>query len=133
MCPSDGLGFLSRTLLRGLFISTAALHLPENTLSLHFLLECTQCLIDVIIANEYLNQNSLLATFGFLLRPDKYGARGTIASKKYGWGSVVTRQVAAPHEPEYAMADDRQAGHQIAADPNRGHYRKQYCLRSTSR
>ena len=57
-------GPLTRTLLRGLFVGPAALHLPENTLALHLLLERAKRLIDVVVTHEYLNQNDLLPPFG---------------------------------------------------------------------
>lgn len=36
----------------------AQFHFPENTLALHLLLERAQGLIDVVVANEYLNYGS---------------------------------------------------------------------------
>jgi hypothetical protein len=52
---ADGLGFLARALLGGLFVMAAKLHLAENALALHLLLERLQGLIDIIVANENLH------------------------------------------------------------------------------
>ena len=40
----------------------AELHLPENTLALHLLLERLEGLIDVVVANENLHQQILSST-----------------------------------------------------------------------
>src|SRR5882724_6627721 len=45
-------------LLGGLFIMTAELHLAENTLALHLLLQRLEGLIDIVIANENLHAAS---------------------------------------------------------------------------
>jgi hypothetical protein len=45
------LGFFSRFTFRRLFVGTAQLHLTEDTLALHFLLERLQGLIDIIVAD----------------------------------------------------------------------------------
>lgn len=59
-------GPLTRTLLRGLFVGPAALHLPENTLALHLLLERAEGLIDVVVAYENPNQFSVPTCCGRL-------------------------------------------------------------------
>ena len=82
VCTADRLGFLPRPLLRRLLIGAATLHLPEDALTLHFFLERAQRLIDVIVANEYLNQNRLLRVAHLSLRADKYEPHPYNARKK---------------------------------------------------
>src|SRR5262244_3014557 len=55
---SDRLGFLARLACGRLFIGLATLHLAKNTLALHLLLQNSQSLIDIVIANEYLQMFS---------------------------------------------------------------------------
>jgi len=55
---AHGLGLFTGLLLGGLFIVTAELHLAEDALSLHFLLQRLEGLIDVVIANENLHAAS---------------------------------------------------------------------------
>src|SRR5689334_1677595 len=55
---AHGLGLFAGLLLRGLFIMSAELHLAENTLALHLLLQRLEGLIDVVIANENLQAAS---------------------------------------------------------------------------
>ena len=71
MSAANGLSFLPGALLRWLFISPAPLHLPEDTFALHFFLERAKRLIDVIVANKYLNQNGLLPADRARLRAEK--------------------------------------------------------------
>jgi hypothetical protein len=42
-----------------LLVKSSALHLAKNTLALHFLLEYPQSLVDVVVANEYLQETFL--------------------------------------------------------------------------
>src|SRR3569623_1848068 len=53
--PADRLGLLARLFLGRLLVMTAQLHLAENALALHLLLERLESLIDVIVANENLH------------------------------------------------------------------------------
>jgi hypothetical protein len=55
---ADRLCFLARPTLRRLFISLATFHLAKNALALHLLLQDPESLIDVVIANEYLQMFS---------------------------------------------------------------------------
>jgi hypothetical protein len=55
---THGFGLLASLLLRRLLVMTAELHLAENTLTLHLLLERLESLIDIIIANENLHAAS---------------------------------------------------------------------------
>src|SRR3954452_806731 len=51
-------GLFAGLLLGGLFVMTAELHLAENTLALHLLLQRLEGLIDIVIANENLHAAS---------------------------------------------------------------------------
>src|ERR1700730_6486983 len=55
---ADRFRFLAGALLGGLFVMAAQLHLAENDLALHFLLERLEGLIDVVVANENLHVSS---------------------------------------------------------------------------
>src|ERR1700685_2397537 len=55
---AHGFGLFTGLLLGGLFIMTAELHLAENTLALHLLLQRLEGLIDIVIANENLHAAS---------------------------------------------------------------------------
>jgi hypothetical protein len=62
-------------LLGGFFIMAAELHLAENTLALHLLLQHLQGLIDIVIANENLHAaSSSIDRIGILVR-QKAGER----------------------------------------------------------
>jgi len=52
---THGLGFLARPLLRWLFVKVTHLHFAEDTFTLHFLLERTQRLINIVVPNKYLH------------------------------------------------------------------------------
>jgi hypothetical protein len=52
---ANGFGLLANPLFRWLFEVVAELHLPENTLTLHLLLERLESLVDVVVANENLH------------------------------------------------------------------------------
>ncbi len=54
----NGLGFLTSALFRGLLEVAAQLHFPKNTFALHLLFQSLQRLIDIIVANENLNQGN---------------------------------------------------------------------------
>ncbi len=55
---ANGFGFFARTLFRRLFESATKLHLAENTFTLHLLLERAQCLIDIIVADQNVDDGS---------------------------------------------------------------------------
>src|SRR5262245_7991959 len=55
---SDRLGFLAGLALGWLFIGLATLHLAKDALPLHLLLQNPEGLIDIVIANEYLQMFS---------------------------------------------------------------------------
>src|SRR5690606_5318244 len=50
----DGLAYLARALVRGLFIGLAALHLAKQSFALKLLLQDLHGLVDVVVANKYL-------------------------------------------------------------------------------
>src|SRR3954453_19380615 len=52
--PPDRLGPLAGLALGGLLVGAALLHLPEDALALHPLLEDAQGLVDVVVTNEHL-------------------------------------------------------------------------------
>jgi hypothetical protein len=51
-------GLFAGLLLGGLFVVTAELHLAENALTLHLLLQRLESLVDIVIANENLHAAS---------------------------------------------------------------------------
>src|SRR6266581_7062385 len=55
---ANGFRFFAGLFLGWLFIVTAELHLAENTLALHLLLQRLEGLIDIVIANENLHAAS---------------------------------------------------------------------------
>jgi hypothetical protein len=57
---AHGIGFLSRRFLGGFFVKSPSPHFPEYALALHLFLEDTERLLNVVIADKYL-QDLLLA------------------------------------------------------------------------
>jgi hypothetical protein len=57
--PADGFSFLARLPFGGLLEMIAALHLAEETFTLHLLLERFQRLVDVVVADNDLNDFEL--------------------------------------------------------------------------
>src|ERR1700722_11578405 len=55
---AHGFGLFTGLLLGWLFVMTAELHLAENTLALHLLLQRLKGLVDIVIANENLHAAS---------------------------------------------------------------------------
>ena len=53
-CATDSLGLFPIFALRRLFIRAALLHFTKHTFSLHFLLQDTESLINVVAADEHL-------------------------------------------------------------------------------
>ena len=51
---TNGFSFLASLLLRGLFVIVTKLHFAENAFALQLLLQCTKCLVNIVIANNYL-------------------------------------------------------------------------------
>ncbi|MDQ1193239.1 hypothetical protein QE419_002005 [Brevundimonas vesicularis] len=64
---TDGFGLLTGALFRGLLEVHVALHFTEAALALHLLLQGFERLVDVVVANENLNQVKL--SFGRPPRP----------------------------------------------------------------
>src|SRR4051794_38744112 len=54
--PAHGFRFLADLALGRLLVGFALLHLPEDAFPLHLLFEHPECLIDVVVANEYLQR-----------------------------------------------------------------------------
>ncbi len=61
---ADGLGLLAGALLGRLLVMTAQLHLPEDALTLHFLLESAESLVDVVVTDENLHGRSCILAVG---------------------------------------------------------------------
>ena len=57
---ANGLGLLACPLLRWLLVMSAHLHFAEDAFALHFLLESAERLINVVVADENLNQDLIL-------------------------------------------------------------------------
>src|SRR6185295_9755407 len=55
---AHGFGLFTGLLLGGLFVMSAELHLAEDTLALHLLLERLEGLVDIVIADENLHAAS---------------------------------------------------------------------------
>src|SRR4051794_37919102 len=87
---AHGFGLFAGLLLGGLFVMTAELHLAENPLALHLLLQRLEGLIDIVIANENLHPaSSSIGRIGILekaegrLRPGPQPqGRGCIRSNR---------------------------------------------------
>jgi hypothetical protein len=60
-CATDGLGLLPRLLLGRLFVEVTQLHFAENALALKLLFQRSQRLINIIIANDYLQRSTALS------------------------------------------------------------------------
>ncbi|MBB2680902.1 UNVERIFIED_ORG: hypothetical protein M2312_003783 [Rhizobium esperanzae] len=58
---ANGLALFAGPLLGRLLIGTAGFHFPEQAFALHLFLEHTQRLIDIIIPDENLQNNSFLS------------------------------------------------------------------------
>jgi hypothetical protein len=61
-----GLGLLASLLLRGLLVIIAQLHFAEDTFALQLLLQCAQRLVNIVIANDYLQRSNALSKLGKL-------------------------------------------------------------------
>src|SRR4051794_15567697 len=62
--PAHGFRFLADLALGRLLVGFALLHLPEDAFPLHLLFEHPECLIDVVVANEYLQRTCPLVRRG---------------------------------------------------------------------
>jgi len=54
--PADRLSLLPRRHFRRLLVKSSSLHLPKDALALHLFLEDSESLIDIVVANEYLQR-----------------------------------------------------------------------------
>jgi hypothetical protein len=52
--PADRLSLLPRRHFRWFLVKSSSLHFPEDPLALHLFLEHSEGLIDIVVANEYL-------------------------------------------------------------------------------
>jgi hypothetical protein len=55
-CAADRFALLPRRLFRWLLVKSSTLHLTEDAIPLHLLFEDPQSLIDVVVADEYLQE-----------------------------------------------------------------------------
>jgi hypothetical protein len=53
---ADRLTLFPRRFFGGLLVESSALHLAKNAFALHFLLEYPKSLVDVVVANDYLQE-----------------------------------------------------------------------------
>src|SRR5215207_4534393 len=72
---AHGFGLFAGLLLGGLFVMAAELHLAENTLALHLLLQRLEGLIDIVIANENLHAASSFNWSDLILIKQRAGER----------------------------------------------------------
>jgi hypothetical protein len=68
---AHGFGLFARPFLRRLFVMVAPLHFPKRAFALHFFLQRFQRLIDVVVANENLNQDP---SSGMMLRKNRFAS-----------------------------------------------------------
>jgi hypothetical protein len=57
--PADRFTPFPRRFFGRLLVKSPTLHLAKNAFALHFLLENSQSLVDVVVANEYLQETFL--------------------------------------------------------------------------
>jgi hypothetical protein len=57
--PADRLGLLARFFLGRLLVMVTALHFAESAFPLHFLFQCLERLLDIVIAHDDLNDGVL--------------------------------------------------------------------------
>ena len=55
---ADGFRLLARLALGGLFVGTTQFHLAKDTLALHLLLQRLEGLVDIVVANGYVNDGT---------------------------------------------------------------------------
>ena len=56
--PTHGFCLLARAALGRLLIAAAELHFAEDSFALHLLFQRLQCLIDIVVAHDHLNDGS---------------------------------------------------------------------------
>src|SRR5208282_390124 len=64
--PADRFRLLARFLFRGFFVMAAELHLAENALALHLLLQRLKGLVDIVVTDENLHAGSFSFRFAGL-------------------------------------------------------------------
>jgi len=64
--PPHSFGRLANTLFGGLFIGTTHFHFAPHAFALHFLFQGPQGLIDVVVANDDLNQTNSLVSLSLI-------------------------------------------------------------------
>ena len=61
---TNGLCLLASLLLRGLLVVVAQLHLAEDAFALELFLQCAERLVNIVIANDYLQRSTALSKLG---------------------------------------------------------------------
>jgi hypothetical protein len=61
--PADCVAFFSRRFLRWLFVEPSTLHLAEDALPLHLLFQHPESLVDIVVADQYLQEMFPSASF----------------------------------------------------------------------
>src|SRR5690606_5900460 len=84
---TNGLGLLASLLLRGLLVVVAKLHLAEDAFALQLLLERAQRLINVVIANDYLQRSTAPSKLMQNQLDGSAKARTDICADQLGWSS----------------------------------------------
>ncbi|MEA2757832.1 MAG: hypothetical protein QOH65_445 [Methylobacteriaceae bacterium] len=85
---ADGFGPFACTLLGGLLVVTAQLHLPEDALALHLLFERLEGLIDIVVADENLHAFFLPSAF----RPRTGMNENVALSARLAGGGALSRK-----------------------------------------
>ena len=99
---ADCLGLLASLLFGGLFVIVAKLHLAEDALTLELLFQCTKCLIDIVIANNYLQAQS-----PFLMSkpvPEQGAEANSFCADRQGrspWGRYIVEAHILVHMPRW--------------------------------
>src|SRR5262249_8587033 len=90
---TDGFAFPPRRFFRRLLIKSSALHLPEDALPLHLLLQCFERLIDIVVANIDLqfaapDSSDVTAPIGLSRCPANRHAVSAFALMRHSWKPV---------------------------------------------
>ena len=79
---TDGLGLLASLLFGGLLVVVAQLHLAEDAFALQLFLERAQRLVNIVIANDYLQRSTALSKLrhvGWMIAPEP---KNTVADQQ---------------------------------------------------
>src|SRR5690606_24232134 len=79
---AHGLGLLARLLLGRLFVIIAQLHFAEDAFALQLLLERAQRLVNIVIANDYLQRSTALSKHKICLDESGAGQKNHTADQR---------------------------------------------------